>query len=89
MRIITINLPVSFIKIIDSLTGHDGLYPSRSELVRVAVRDFLIHDIDSAKSFKKYAQAQAKRKKSDEKLFVQVPMDNDLKEFKTYKLVQR
>jgi len=40
MRIITINLPekyLSAIKVLNDL----GLYPSRSEAIRVALRDFL------------------------------------------------
>ncbi|MHA1518711.1 MAG: ribbon-helix-helix domain-containing protein [Promethearchaeota archaeon] len=97
MRIITVNLPISYLRAIDSLTGHEGLYPSRSELIRVAVRDFLIRELEAAKSFQKYQQAQIsnkiKRPKVDEELFVQVPVtENSLNgptEYKTYRLVKK
>ncbi|TFH28674.1 MAG: ribbon-helix-helix protein, CopG family [Promethearchaeota archaeon] len=97
MRIITVNLPVSYLSAIDSLTGNEGLYPSRSELIRVAVRDFLIRELEAAKSFQKYQQAQVsnkiKRQKVDEELFVQVPLNENsldgVTEYKTYKLVKK
>ncbi|WP_371802480.1 ribbon-helix-helix domain-containing protein [Candidatus Lokiarchaeum ossiferum] len=31
-----------------------GLYPSRSELIRCAVREFLIEELESAKDWKNY-----------------------------------
>lgn len=94
MRIITVNLPVSYLKIIEKLTGNKGLYPSRSELIRVAVRAFLIRELDAAKSFEKYMKVQQKaaqkpQPKIDEDLFVQVPLgENPIEgqEYKTYKL---
>ncbi len=97
LKIITVNLPISYLKAIDSLTGHTGLYPSRSELIRVAIRDFLIHELDSAKSFQQFQQNQftlAKQpQKIDENLFVQVPMGEKtiegVTEYKTYKLVKK
>jgi len=39
-RIITVNLPSSHVDTLDKLTDH-GTVPSRSEAVRVAVRDYL------------------------------------------------
>lgn len=48
MRIITINLPETYIKTIEHLIGDKALYPSRSELIRVAVREFLIRELQSA-----------------------------------------
>ena len=88
MRIITVNLPLSYLKAIDSLTGQKGLYPSRSELIRVAVRDFLLEELNSATDFQKFQQDQKalkfeKVQKIDENLFVNVPGD------KTYKLVKK
>lgn len=57
MKIITVNLPVSYLKMLDGLVGEQGLYPSRSELVRVAVRDFLIRELKTADSFTKFNSA--------------------------------
>lgn len=54
MRIITVNLPLSYLKAIDGLVGDEGLYPSRSELIRVAVRDYLIRELESAQSILQY-----------------------------------
>ncbi|UYP46985.1 hypothetical protein NEF87_003270 [Candidatus Lokiarchaeum ossiferum] len=97
LRIITVNLPVSYLKAIDALTGQKGLYPSRSELIRVAVRDFLIHELDAAKSFQKYQQNQITLAKQpqqiDDSMFVRVPVKEGaiegVTEYKTYKLVKR
>jgi Arc/MetJ-type ribon-helix-helix transcriptional regulator len=54
MRIITVNLPESYIRAIKSLVGKNGIYPSRSELIRVATREFLISELKAAKSFEKF-----------------------------------
>lgn len=51
MRVITINLPQSYIKALNSISGKGTLYPSRSELIRIAVREFLIKEVESAKKF--------------------------------------
>ena len=51
MRIVTVNVPISYLKAIDSLVGDHGLYPSRSELIRVAVREFLLKELNEAKEF--------------------------------------
>lgn len=57
IRIITINIPESYIRAIKVLTtGPDALYPSRSELIRVAVREFLIKELEAAKSFVKFQE---------------------------------
>jgi len=44
MKIVTVNVPESYIEAIKKLIGRDGLYPSRSELIRCAVREFLIKE---------------------------------------------
>ena len=42
MQIVTCNLPKAYLKMIEILIHQeDGIYPSRSELIRCAVRDFL------------------------------------------------
>jgi Arc/MetJ-type ribon-helix-helix transcriptional regulator len=46
MKIITINVPRIYLSFIEELlASSDGLYPSRSELIRVAIRDFLQNEI--------------------------------------------
>lgn len=97
LKIITVNLPVSYLKMIDGLVGETALYPSRSELIRVAVRDFLIRELESAKSFSNYqAPVQVApvipQPEVDPNLFVQIPLgstSNGVPEFKTFRLVKK
>ena len=102
IRIITVNLPLSYLKAIKALTGEDGLYPSRSELIRVAVREFLIKELEAAKSFEKFQQQtqfsaiyppKIEEPLTDENLIVKVPLNESpegiVTEYKTYKIVQR
>ncbi len=102
IRIITVNLPLSYLKAIKALTGEGGLYPSRSELIRVAVREFLIKELEAAKSFAKFQQQthfsavyppKIEEPLPDDNLFVKVPLNESpegiVTEYKTYKIVQR
>ncbi len=50
MKIVTVNIPESYLDLIKKLVGENGLYPSRSELVRVAVHKFLIRQLKLAKN---------------------------------------
>ncbi len=34
--------------------GKDGMYPSRSELIRVATKEFLVRELQAMKSFSMY-----------------------------------
>ena len=47
MRIITINVPESYLSAIKKLVG--TIYPSRSELIRVALREFFIRELEFMK----------------------------------------
>lgn len=98
MKIITVNLPISYLKMIDGLTGETALYPSRSELIRVAVRDFLIRELESAKTFSSYQQPNQvqpvlpQQPVLDPNLFVQIPLgstSNGVPEFKTFRLIKK
>lgn len=93
MKIITVNLPQTYIKIIEDFIGENALYPSRSELIRVAVREFLIRELSAAEQFKQtYLQSKPVLKQPeptiDPNLFVQIPVgkSNGTPEFKTFKL---
>jgi len=90
MRIITVNLPQAFLDAIEGLVGETGLYSSRSELIRVAVREWLLREMAGAQAYLELT----KRKEGlvpppppppapDPALFVQVPGD------KVYRLVER
>lgn len=84
LKIVTVNVPESYIETIKKLVGPDGLYPSRSELIRVAVREFLIKEIKMAKNIINEPDEDL-----DEKNFVRVPIDRVNGEFKTYKIIKR
>jgi Arc/MetJ-type ribon-helix-helix transcriptional regulator len=52
MNIITVNLPVPFLKILDMLCGENRLYPSRSEAIRCAIKKYLAKEFASLDKFK-------------------------------------
>ncbi|MHA1292568.1 MAG: ribbon-helix-helix domain-containing protein [Promethearchaeota archaeon] len=93
MKIVTVNIPESYIEAIEKLIGENGLYPSRSELIRCAVREFLLKELKMAKNIVKYTEPE--EESLDEKNFVRVPIekkdDNNepVREFKTYKILRR
>lgn len=103
MKIVTINVPESYIDAIEKLTGSGGLYPSRSELIRVATKEFLLKEMRLAKSMAKFkdkpSMEELKEIKKDDKNFdknfVRIPVDkrdennNPIRTFKTYKIVRR
>ncbi len=53
MKIVTVNLPEYQIEEIKGLVGENGIFPSRSELIRVAIRDFLITEITMSRHLKR------------------------------------
>lgn len=95
MKIVTVNVPESYIKTIKKLVGENGLYPSRSELIRCAVRDFLLKELKLARNMAKYNVNEPEVEAFDEKNFVRIPIeskdDNDepLTVFKTYKILRK
>ena len=58
MRIVTVNIPESFLDAINKLIGGEGLYPSRSELIRCAVREFLLKELKMARNMAKYSETE-------------------------------
>jgi len=99
MKICTVNVPESYITAINKLIGENGLYPSRSELVRCAVREFLLKELKMAKHMKEYDLIKEEEKKKEnvlaEKNIVRVPFESKdednkpVREFKTFKIIQR
>ncbi|MBD3212439.1 MAG: ribbon-helix-helix protein, CopG family [Candidatus Lokiarchaeota archaeon] len=93
LKIVTVNVPESYIDVIEKLVGENGLYPSRSELIRCAVREFLIKELRMAKSFQKH-KSEPDLEYLDEEKYVRVPVDNfdddePVREFKTYKIIKK
>ncbi|MFX1327030.1 MAG: ribbon-helix-helix domain-containing protein [Promethearchaeota archaeon] len=93
MKIVTVNIPESYLDSIEKLVGENGLYPSRSELIRVAVRDFLLRELKMADNIAKYKESETED--FDDDHFVRVPIerlnekDEPVREFKTYKIIKR
>ena len=93
MKIVTVNVPESYIDAIEKLIGEGGLYPSRSELIRCAVRDFLLRELRNANDLLKYNENEIED--FDDENFVRVPIEKvnensePVREFKTYKIVKR
>jgi Arc/MetJ-type ribon-helix-helix transcriptional regulator len=58
MKIITVCLPNYILKIFERLCGEGKkyVYPSRSELIRVAVKDFLIKELQNSQVFQSFSQ---------------------------------
>jgi antitoxin ParD1/3/4 len=95
MKIITVNLPESYLKTIDKMIGETGLYPSRSELVRVALKFFLENELETAQQFTQISEDPSCKKapEIDQSLFVRVPIVHtaniDDMEYKTYRIVKK
>ncbi|TXT60299.1 MAG: Ribbon-helix-helix protein, copG family [Promethearchaeota archaeon] len=92
MKIVTVNVPESYIDAIEKLIGENGLYPSRSELIRCAVREFLLRELRVSKKILRHNNEE--EEDFDEENFVRVPVeDNEGKEpvteFKTYKIIRK
>ncbi|MHA1725093.1 MAG: ribbon-helix-helix domain-containing protein [Promethearchaeota archaeon] len=94
MKIVTVNIPESFIDAIEKLVGENGIYPSRSELIRCAVRDFLLKELQTAKDLTLLDESEFEEPVNDDK-YVKIPIerigenDEPIREFKTYKIIKR
>lgn len=90
MKILTVNLPVTDLKKIEKLVG--VLYPSRSELIRVAVREFLVKEIGMANDLNEQPSDEEIEKIKDleaEKTgYVRIPYDKQVGDetIRTYKI---
>lgn len=100
MKIVTVNIPEAYLDSIEKLVETEenplGIYPSRSELVRCAVKEFLQKEIDMADYITKNTLEQAKKKffQSNGSM-VKVPTirkdenGEPYKTFKTFKIIKR
>lgn len=95
LKIVTVNVEESSITDIEKLVGDEGLYPSRSELIRVAVREFLMEELRRADNMAKFKEEEVKVSKLDPDKFVRVPVkgvneaNEPVREFKTYRIIRR
>jgi Arc/MetJ-type ribon-helix-helix transcriptional regulator len=92
MKIVSAHIPKSHIRAIEHLVGADGLYPSRSELVRAAIKKYLIEKL---KMIKRAESELEEDPDPPDPNSVKIPIDNDNggngaeKEFKTYKILRK
>ena len=93
MKIVTVNVPETYLEVAEKLIGNNGLYPSRSELVRCAVREFLIRELNRVKQMEKYKDEPVPD--FDGEKFVRIPIqklnknNEPVREFKTYKILKK
>lgn len=86
MKIVTVNVPESYLETIEKLCGNNGLFPSRSELIRTATRDFLKKEL---KQFKKEHELKSLKEYNEKnKETVKVPVNQD-GDFIEYKILRR
>jgi Arc/MetJ-type ribon-helix-helix transcriptional regulator len=57
MKVVTVNLPEKHVDLIDRLTGDDGMYPHRSEFIRMAVRRFLLKELQLARRLSRHSES--------------------------------
>ncbi len=96
MKVVTVNVTESYLDAISKLIGENGLYPSRSELIRCAVREFLLRELKMAeKMIKTESEQNDEEDDFDSENFVRVPVktrnqkNEPIREFKTYKIIKR
>lgn len=98
MKIITVNLPVPYLQAIDKLVGNHGFYPSRSELIRVAVKEFLVKELEDAKSLQHYENIKHNNSEPETQpeinadMFVKVPINSDSCgnfQYKTFRIIHK
>ena len=93
MRIITVQIPKPMLKDVAALVGKKkgSQFPSRSELIRYAVRDFLLVELTSLEYF---ADTEPQKHKvielpDDSKVMIPIREVDGVVQYKTYKLVRR
>ena len=94
MKVVTVNVPETYVEAIEKLIGENGLYPSRSELIRCAVREFLLKELKVAKNLNR--KNEEEEEEFDDENYVRVPVEDKtgkegepVMEFKTYKIIKR
>jgi len=80
LKIVSANVPESFVDAIKLLVGEGKIYHSRSELIRVALREYILREMGLFKNILKQI------KNIDDPNIVKVIID---KEMKTYKVIKR
>ena len=95
MKVVSAHVPVSHLEAIDKLVGKSGLYPSRSELVRNAIKKYLLKKLKMVKKGS-YNTPNTKNEPhiENENDYVKVPVENSNedepeKQFEIYKILKK
>ena len=77
MRVVTVNLPETHLDAIARLCGnrYDSQYPSRSEFVRVAVKNQLLKDLNLLKKLSHLKSIQEKKIRGIKSVKIKVPIE--------------
>ena len=59
MKVITVNLPLQYLEFIENQLAVYAEYPSRSEWIRCAIREFIQKEVNLMKAMQKTYQADA------------------------------
>lgn len=84
LMIVSGNITDSMQEKIKLLVGKDGIYPSRSEVLRVALREFLLRDLK-----KLNIKPEPEPVYNDGPETIRVPISKGAKEMKTYTVLRR
>lgn len=95
MKVVSAHVPVSHLEAINKLVGKRGLYPSRSELVRNAIKKYLLKKLKMIKKVSNNApNAKSQEQREEDKKYVKVPVesgdkDEPEKQFEIYKILKK
>lgn len=101
MTIVSANIPVEYLEMGDNLVGKDGLYSSRSELLRYAIREFLLKKLKVLEKIELNQESPLsednppQKEDSTQNHYIRIPIgknDNKYpseKEFKKYKILKK
>lgn len=91
MKVLTVNIPEKWLETMDALIGSEGAYPSRSEIFRAAIREFLLEELKPKKIVDETAPPTPLPDVLliNNESFVNVPLVEGGKEYKQYKIVRK
>jgi len=88
MKIITVNVPAAHVEAMEMLVGEDGIYPSRAAVIRAAVRELLMKELKRLKNAAKFTKKDEIITDEAEYVKVMNGKKDNIKEYKTYKIVR-
>mgnify|MGYP006283392449 CR=1 FL=1 len=95
MKVVSAHVPVSHLEAIDKLVGNTGLYPSRSELVRNAIKKYLLKKLKMIKKVSNNSpNTKSQEDREEDQNYVKVPVESEdadepKKQFEIYKILKK